>query len=122
MSVAANAQQEGLAREFITFAADAARAIEALDELHARQAREADLESEQLGLPEHPGFDRLAFICERERRFDDAIALCSEARRQGWHGDWDKRIARCTAKQAGRAKHPRHPDSHPRYPDAHSHR
>ena len=109
VQLAPNAEKERVAREFVAFAPDAARAFYAMDVMYARQAREANVPYEPAGLPEHPGFHRLAFICEREKHFDEAIALCAEARRQGWHGDWDKTMARCRARQAGLAKHPRHP-------------
>ena len=46
-------------------------------------------------LPEHTGFEQLAIIREREKDYDEAIRLSSEALRQGWAGDWEKRIARC---------------------------
>lgn len=51
-----------------------------------------------LFLPSHRGFERLAIILEKRRDFTGCIALCEEAREQGWCGDWDRRIARCRAK------------------------
>ena len=50
-------------------------------------------------LPAHTGFEQLTIIREREGYFDQAINLSSEARRQGWSGDWEKRIARCEKKR-----------------------
>lgn len=107
---APNAQKDDLARELIAFSDDAARAIQTLDAMRARQAEEGHWEYEALGMPKHPGFERLSFTCEREKRFEEAIALCAEAKGQGWVGDWDRRIGRCTAKLAGSRKHPRHPN------------
>ena len=46
-------------------------------------------------LPEHPGFQRLAIILERHNDYEGVIRLAEEALRQGWAGDWEKRIARC---------------------------
>ncbi len=46
-------------------------------------------------LPHHGGFQQLAIIRERERDYDEVIRLSQEAHRQGWAGDWVKRIARC---------------------------
>ncbi|MBI4491922.1 MAG: hypothetical protein HY690_03915 [Chloroflexi bacterium] len=47
------------------------------------------------GLPEHTGFEQLAIIRERQGDYVEAIRLCKEAKRQGWGGNWDERIARC---------------------------
>ena len=46
-------------------------------------------------LPAHRGFEQLAIVRERDRDFEGAIGLSEEALRQGWAGDWEKRIARC---------------------------
>lgn len=50
-------------------------------------------------LPTHKGFTQLAIILERERRYDEALALCAQAKEQGWAGDWDKRMQRLRQKQ-----------------------
>jgi hypothetical protein len=61
-------------------------------------------------LPSHTGFEQLSIIREKQGAFDEAIALCTRAKKEGWMGNWDKRIARCTAKrqkaQAGRRTRP----------------
>ena len=49
-------------------------------------------------LPAHLGFRQLAIVGERDRDYEDAIRLSKEALRQGWAGDWEKRIARCRRK------------------------
>ena len=54
-------------------------------------------------LPAHTGFEQLAIIRERGRGYDEAIRLSREAQRQGWAGDWGKRIARCDKKR-GRSR------------------
>ena len=50
-------------------------------------------------LPHHGGFEQLAIIREKERNYGEAIQLSKEAYRQGWAGDWVKRIARCEKKR-----------------------
>ena len=52
-------------------------------------------------LPEHLGFKQLAIICEKEKSYASAIALSQEALSQGWSGDWQKRIDRCTRRLSG---------------------
>ena len=49
-------------------------------------------------LPGHPGYDALGVVLERDQRFIETIALCQQAKAQGWCGDWDSRIARCEKK------------------------
>jgi len=49
-------------------------------------------------LPRNPGFDQLAIIREKQGDFTRALAICEEAKRQGWKGDWDKRIDRLSSK------------------------
>ncbi|WP_394154816.1 hypothetical protein [Vibrio maritimus] len=47
-------------------------------------------------LPAHKGFQQLAIVLEKQKRYDEAISLCEKAKSQGWAGDWDKRIERCS--------------------------
>ncbi len=49
-------------------------------------------------LPEHTGYTQLAIIREKQRDYTEAIQLATQAKRQGWNGDWDKRVERCKAK------------------------
>lgn len=49
-------------------------------------------------LPSHPGFRRVAVNLERQGDLDGAISASKEALRQGWSGDWEKRIERCQGK------------------------
>ena len=51
--------------------------------------------------PAHHGFRQLAIVREKEGDVAGALRLCEEARRQGWAGDWDRRIARLE-KKAGK--------------------
>jgi hypothetical protein len=49
-------------------------------------------------LPAHKGFEQLAIIEEKHKRFESAILLSMKALEQGWAGEWDKRIERCKKK------------------------
>ena len=45
-------------------------------------------------LPRHVGFDQLVVIRAKQGDYAEAVRLCQEADRQGWRGDWGKRIAK----------------------------
>jgi len=49
-------------------------------------------------LPRHIGFEQLAIIYEKQKHFTKAIEISQEALKQGWNGDWEKRIGRCKKK------------------------
>ena len=49
-------------------------------------------------MPAHQGFKQLAIIREKEKDFQGAIGFCQTALKQGWDGDWSKRIERCKKK------------------------
>lgn len=49
-------------------------------------------------IPSHGGFNQMAIILEKEKRYIDAIQLCITAKNTGWPGDWDKRIIKLEAK------------------------
>lgn len=51
-------------------------------------------------MPTHLGFRRVAINLERQGDLEGAIKACRQAKRQGWNGDWDKRIERCQGKLA----------------------
>lgn len=51
------------------------------------------------GLPSHKGYQQLAIILEKEKRFSEAIEVCTQAMKRGWSGDWEKRIDRCKKKE-----------------------
>jgi len=55
-------------------------------------------ESRDLPLPLHTGYEQLAIILEKQKKFSEAIELCNEADKRGWAGDWQKRIERCNKK------------------------
>ena len=61
----------------------------------AHQAAEAFLaEYPGFPLPTHTGYKQMAIIREKQRDWQSAIYLCTQAAAQGWAGDWDKRIKR----------------------------
>lgn len=93
-------QQEAIAREMISFSTQAAKALMAKERLWDRQLTEMKIPHDPPRLPAHAGFERLAIDHERAKRYDQAIAACLEAKRQGWNGAWDKRIERCQLKKA----------------------
>jgi tetratricopeptide (TPR) repeat protein len=45
-------------------------------------------------LPAHVGFEQLAIIREKEGRIEEAIKLCEQALKEGWSGNWERRITR----------------------------
>lgn len=49
-------------------------------------------------LPAHKGYEQLAIIEEKGKNFDSVIDLSKKAMAQGWSGDWEKRIERCSKK------------------------
>lgn len=58
-------------------------------------AKEFKRQHRKESLPSHKGYTQLAIILEGQKRFQDAIELCGSAKKNGWCGDWDQRIARC---------------------------
>ena len=46
-------------------------------------------------LPEHTGYKQLAIIREKQGNLSEAIELSKRALKQGWAGDWEKRMKRC---------------------------
>lgn len=47
----------------------------------------------------HEGYLRLAIDLGKSGDYDRCIELCLKARREGWRGDWEHRIARCLEKK-----------------------
>lgn len=43
-------------------------------------------------LPAHGGYDQLRIIYKKQGNYQAAIELCEQAKKQGWNGDWDKKI------------------------------
>jgi hypothetical protein len=55
-------------------------------------------------LPSHVGYTQLCIILEKQKNYDEVIRLAKEAKKQGWNGDWDKRIERCRKKLESQKK------------------
>lgn len=53
-------------------------------------------------LPSHVGFKQLAIIYEKDGHLTEAVELCRQAKKDGWAGDWDRRITRLSGKLAKR--------------------
>ncbi|MCZ7587158.1 MAG: hypothetical protein M5R36_29555 [Deltaproteobacteria bacterium] len=51
-------------------------------------------------LPSHMGFRRLCVFLEKQGEYQEVIALCERAMREGWAGDETRRIERCEKKLA----------------------
>lgn len=51
-----------------------------------------------LSLPSHKGYNQLAIILEKEKKYKEAIEICNEAYEFGWNSDWNKRIIRLNKK------------------------
>lgn len=92
------ARQHEDAIAMVTFADQVADAMIRDADFRKEDARRKGIKPDMRGLPRHPGFDRLAIDAERDNSYAAAIAICKEAQRQGWNGDWKKRIERCEAK------------------------
>lgn len=50
------------------------------------------------GLPKCLGFERLAIILEKKRKYEAALHCVVKAKSEGWPGSWDKRILRLVKK------------------------
>lgn len=49
-------------------------------------------------MPSHLGYKQLSIILEKQGKFKEVVKLCEKARKQGWRGDWDRRIEKCNKK------------------------
>jgi len=47
---------------------------------------------------EHVGYKQLCIINHKRGRHKDVVDLCTEAKQQGWAGDWDRRIEQAKRK------------------------
>ena len=56
-------------------------------------------------LPSHYGFKQLAIILQKRGEVSEALALCQQAKAQGWQGDWEKRIARLESQLKKQSTH-----------------
>lgn len=70
------------------------KACQAQIQIAPQVARAMKKEYRGRPLPRHVGFQQLTIIYDKQGRYADAIKIAQEAKRQGWNGDWDKRIER----------------------------
>ena len=68
----------------------------AISEKAAAAFRNEDSSGTQL--PMHAGYEQLCIILEKQRKFDEAIKYACLAKKQGWNGEWDRRVERCKKK------------------------
>jgi hypothetical protein len=54
--------------------------------------KEYNKENLDLIIPAHTGYTQLAIILQKQKKYNDLINLCKQAKKEGWAGDWDKRI------------------------------
>lgn len=64
----------------------------------APEAAKAFKKEEGPKLPGHEGYERLIMIHERNKDYPSAIALCKQAKKQKWAGEWDDDIERLKVK------------------------
>ncbi len=77
------------------------KAIEACNQQIALAEKAAEAfrrEYKESSLLAHKGYKQLAIILEKQKKCKETIELCEKARKQGWTGDWAKRIERCRKK------------------------
>jgi hypothetical protein len=43
-------------------------------------------------IPGHTGYTQLVIILKKQKKYSEIINLCERAKKEGWSGDWDKRI------------------------------
>lgn len=68
-------------------------------EVAATLKREARQRGEKWYPLAHVGYQRLAIDLERSGEYDKCIEICLKAHREGWWGDWERRITRCLEKK-----------------------
>lgn len=65
----------------------------------SEEAKKMFLRKYHAPLPSHVGYTQLCIILEKHQQYDEVINLAKKAKKQGWNGDWDKRIERCMKKK-----------------------
>jgi hypothetical protein len=51
-----------------------------------------------MNLGYHTGYKQLCIIMERHGNYAEVIRLATQAKKEGWYGDWDKRIEKAKKK------------------------
>ncbi|HCL57264.1 MAG TPA: hypothetical protein DHW82_09695 [Spirochaetia bacterium] len=49
-------------------------------------------------IPSHKGYEQLAIILFKEKKYEDVIKICTQAKKQGWAGNWSDRIEKSEKK------------------------
>lgn len=73
----------------------AIRACESMIAIAPQVAKQFRSDYKGQPLPRHKGFEQLAIVREKQGDYESAIKLAQQAAKQGWSGDWNKRIQRC---------------------------
>lgn len=68
------------------------------DEFTFEEYKNKELEEHPFIPPAHRGYKQLSIIKHKEGKYEEVINLCNKAKKQGWNGDWDKRIKRAENK------------------------
>ncbi|TXF77321.1 hypothetical protein [Chryseobacterium sp.] len=58
----------------------------------SNKSKNAFLHEKYGTLPMHLGYKQLCIILEKEKKISEAIEIAEKAKKEGWDGDWDKRI------------------------------
>lgn len=72
----------------------------------SKEAKEAWIESDrrigikETKMPKHVGYERMAIILEKEKKYEEAYNISREAVAEGWKGEWEKRIEKLEKKMA----------------------
>lgn len=94
IAIRACEQQIALAPQAIkAFRRDYERLNKRLADFDRRAGRKPD-PPPPFQLPSHRGYKQLCIIREKEGNLTEALRLARQALRQGWSGDWERRIER----------------------------
>ena len=79
---------------------EAIKACQQQIEIAPLAAKQFKKEYPKSPLPRHVGYGQLVIIYDKRGRYDEGIQVSKQAKKQGWPGDWDKRIERYEKKKA----------------------
>lgn len=80
---------------------EAIRACEDQIKVAPQAARQFLKEYPNQSLPGHAGYSQLAIILKKQGKYKELIELCLQAKKQGWSGNWEGRIAEAQKKLGG---------------------
>ena len=64
-------------------------------------------------LPSHKGYEQLAIILEKQKKYVEVIQVSKKALKEAWNGTWEKRIDRCSKKLKNAYRDREQPHSYP---------